>query len=136
MNRSGVAYTLVCVILLFAVGGLFYSQNARTGHESHEIVSERVRTMDNFIKDLEQDSQRAAYIAGFRTFISMEQQIISVGTFFPDADVVFKEIFLTGNYSGTQYHDFLARTVAIGMLDLLQYFANRDVWIARKRLAK
>jgi len=139
MNRRGVAYTLVCVILLFVVASIFFAQNRRTGHESHVVVEERVRTMDNFIKNLEQDSQRAAYIAGFRTFIAMEQQVISTGDYFTDSDGTFKEIFLTGNLSGREYnvmlnssfHQYLDRVVLEagknGMI-LIANITNVTLW--------
>lgn len=101
--RRGAAYTIVSVILLFVIAALFFTQSRRTGHEVQEAVADRVRNVDVLITSLDEDSRRAAYIAGFRTMIAMEQYITSSGNFLEDPHGAFKEIFLTGNYSGTPF---------------------------------
>ena len=101
--RRGAVYTLVSVILLFAVAALFFAHSMRTGHDIQAAVSDRVHGVDAFVTKLDEDSRRAARIAGFRALIAMEQHVTSEGEYFVEPDDAFREIFLTGNYSGTPF---------------------------------
>ncbi len=103
MNRKAMIYSIVAFVLLFVIAGIFFAQNRRTGHDQFKVVRERVRTMDSFLRSIEQDSRRAAYIAGYRSLIAMEQQVTTTGAFFQDADTAFLELFRTGNLSNTSF---------------------------------
>jgi hypothetical protein len=94
---------MVAILLLMVIGVLFFTQSRRTGAETQAAVYERVSTIDDFLKSLEEDSKRAAYIAGFRTFIALEQYVTDTGGYVPDMDASFKEVFLTGSLGNTSF---------------------------------
>ncbi len=103
MNRKGIAYTMVAVILMMVVATIFFTQQRVSFNDMQNAQRDRVLSVNDFIANLESDSQRAAYIAGFRTLISLEQQVTSTGQYIDDVDEAFKEIFLTGNLSGGSF---------------------------------
>jgi hypothetical protein len=106
-DRAGIAYTLVAILLLMVIANVFFSQSRTTSHESFSAVEERVRSMNNFLHDFDRDSERAAYISGFRSFIAMEQMIANSGDYTKDPDAVFKEFFVNGSYNGTNTTDIM-----------------------------
>lgn len=117
MSRQGMMYTMVTLILLLVIASIFFTQSRRGARESHAAVEDRVLSVDHFIDNLESDSERAAYISGFRSFIAMEQYITSTGQPFSDPSVTFRQVFLTGNISNmsftimqnSTFDDYLAR---------------------------
>lgn len=96
-------YTMVAVLLLLALGGVFFTQERQSASESHDAVESRVRSLDRFIKDFSQDSQRAAYIAGFRTMIAMEQHVASSGEYIDNPHERFREVFVSGTMANTSF---------------------------------
>jgi len=110
-------YTVVALMVLIIIGNLYFTQARRTGRDVVSGVSERVRAMDSFLHSVEKDSQRAAYISGFRSLIAMEQYVTSTGSFIANPDDAFRIAFLNGTINGTGYvilqnstfNDYLAR---------------------------
>jgi hypothetical protein len=103
LGRRGVMYTVVAIMILAVVGAIFFTQARRTGHESAAAGAERVRTVNDFIHSFERDSQRAAYISGFRGFIAMEQYVTSTGSFITDPENTFRGVFLNGTIRGMNF---------------------------------
>ncbi len=101
--RRGAVYTVVSVFMLLALAGLFFAGSRRDGHDAHAAVVDRVRSVDAFIDDFGKDGERAAYIAGFRTLIAMEQRVAGTGRYIPDPDAAFKEIFLNGTLQNESF---------------------------------
>ncbi len=67
-----------------------------------EVIQTRIDTVNFFIKDVEKDLNKGAYIAGFRTLLSFNQYITSNGTYIDDANSRFKEAFLNGTINSVQ----------------------------------
>ena len=115
--RKGIIYTLIAIILLVAIGNIFFTQSRLVSQRDEGAVAERIRAVNSFIYNIEGDSNRAAYIAGFRTMIAMEQYITSTGEPIADVDSTFREIFLNGSYSNmsfvimedSSFNEYLAR---------------------------
>jgi hypothetical protein len=103
MMRRGVVYTIVALLLLLVVYSVFTTQSRRTAADSAQSTADRVHNVNLFLQNLGKDSERAAYIAGFRSFIAMEQHIASNGHFFNDTGAAFKEAFLQGSVENTSY---------------------------------
>ena len=101
--RRGVVYTVAAILMLLAVGALFFTQARRTGRDAGDAVDERVRSIDRFIADFRTDSDRAARIAGFRALIAMEQHVASTGAYITGADAAFLDIFWDGNLTNTSF---------------------------------
>jgi hypothetical protein len=96
-------YTIITLILLLVIAGIFFTQARRTAHEERAAVASRVQAVNAFIDNLESDTQRAAYIAGFRSFIAMEQHITSTGQPLSDPAAAFREIFLNGTLANSSF---------------------------------
>jgi hypothetical protein len=119
--RRGIIYTFVALLLLLIIGALFLTQTRRTSREEALSSTARVQTIDRFLTSFEQDSTRAAYIAGFRGFIAMEQHIASQGMFFSDPAASFREVFLNGSINGNAFvvmeaatfEDYIERTALL-----------------------
>lgn len=103
MRRRGVIYTIAALLILLAVGALFFTQSRRSAGDAGDAIEERVRSVDRFITDLQSDSERAARIAGFRSLIAMEQEVASTGDYFVDPDAAFLDLFWDGNLSSTTF---------------------------------
>ncbi len=103
VGRKGFIYTIVAVMFLVIIGSVFFSFSKRDTHESFVSVEHRVQIMNDFIKNLERDSARASYIAGFRSLIAMEQHVTSTGRPLSNSDAVFLQAFVNGSIDGTSY---------------------------------
>jgi hypothetical protein len=102
-GRKGIMYTIVSLLVLLIIGGIFFTESRRTGEEAAGASLERVKTLNAFIVNFEKDSQRAAYISGFRSFIAMEQHVTSTGVYITDPATTFRQVFLNGTINSTQY---------------------------------
>jgi hypothetical protein len=120
VGRRGVIYTIVSLFVLLIIGNIFFAESRITGKESSDATIDRVKSVNAFIVNFEHDSQRAAYIAGFRSFIAMEQYVTSSGLYLGNTPSTFREVFLNGTINGTQYdimqnssfNEYLARVSA------------------------
>ena len=102
-SRKGVMYTVVALFILIAISSMFMTQIRRQPHDRFVVVESRVRTMDAFLDDLGQDSARAAYIAGFRSLIAMEQHVTTSGDYIQDPSAAFIELFVNGTYQNGSF---------------------------------
>lgn len=119
MNKKGFVFTAVAVLIIIALIFLFATHErllprtiAQTG---------RVHLMDSYITNLEKDIPRAAYIAGYRSLIAMEEHISATGEYLPDVDAAFLSAFTNGTVNGTAYgimdnSTFTNFSTAFGML--------------------
>jgi hypothetical protein len=104
MNKRGMIYTVVVLIFFAVMLNVFYTHEVYSFGEKQDAIEIRISTMNDFIKDLDKDAERAAYIAGFRSLIALEEYISSKGEFVSDIDASFREAFYNGsigNYSPT-----------------------------------
>jgi len=69
--------------------------------ESMTVVEMRVTSMNDFIKDLERDTERGLYISSFRAILSLEEYMIIHGEFLTDVQKNFKEALLNGTINST-----------------------------------
>ncbi len=92
---AAIALSLV-LILSFKV----YDSKGR--NEKNEVISARILTLNDFVKDVESDMQKGLYIASKRTFLGIQEYITEQGTFIPSADEAFKEGILYGTIEGAQ----------------------------------
>lgn len=123
--KRGVAYTIVSLVLLLVVATLFYSQQRARDDGAAEM--ERVRAIDSFLVNLEEDSQRAARIAGYRSLIAMEQHVTSTGEFLADPATEFREAFLEGSIAGANYTIMENSTFGLYLQRVRQDAARRGI---------
>lgn len=101
MNRKGFVFTTIAILIVISLLFIFAVHErllprtiAQTG---------RVQTMDRYIANLEEDLPRAAYIAGYRSLIAMEEHISSTGEYLTDVDAAFTSVFANGTINGSSY---------------------------------
>ncbi|NQU98676.1 hypothetical protein HQ533_04365 [Candidatus Woesearchaeota archaeon] len=101
MRKQGIIYMTMVIVFLVVMVAVFYTYELYKVGSREDTIETRIRTMNDFIDDLRLDAQRAAYIAGFRTMLALEAQIIETGSFLSDAGEEFKEPFYNGTIGNT-----------------------------------
>jgi hypothetical protein len=102
---------MVAILMVLIVGTVFFSFSKRDAHQSFTSTESRVHSMEGFLDDVGRDSERAAYIAGFRSLIAMEQEVATTGLPFNGSngvsnltpDTAFMESFVNGSINGKHY---------------------------------
>ena len=94
--RKGYVYTISIILFL----GVLLALIGFTNNITSSPLSTRLVTMNDFLSDFEADAQRAVFIAGFRSFIALEQEIAMSGEFFSDVSEPFIEAFINGTING------------------------------------
>ncbi len=101
LDKKGVFFTFTAFIFISL---LIYSISIGSNYELREksfAVEIRIDTMNNFISDIEEDMERGAYIAGFRSFIELEEYITSTGEYIIDLESKFNELFINGTINNS-----------------------------------
>ncbi|MEM3370363.1 MAG: hypothetical protein QXW00_01785 [Candidatus Woesearchaeota archaeon] len=99
------------VIAIFLVGALLLNTELKGSSsilERSEVERARVLSMNEFLKDVESDIQRATYISGYRALLGIEEYILEYGTYVPDSGEAFQTAFINGtvgNYSPSVLKD-------------------------------
>jgi len=100
MNKKGIFFTMIGIILVASLT-FFYLNNYKQEYSSKaKVVETRVRTMDSFIKDVEQDIERGLFISSMRSLIGISEHITENGTFLDDFKQDFNEVMLNGTLNG------------------------------------
>jgi hypothetical protein len=102
MKKKAVVFTIISVILISMLVFSSVLYNRHGLRDESKVTSKRIISMNNFIKDIENDIERGIYITGFRALMSMEQYITTNGTFVSDSRSQFKETFLNGTINNSK----------------------------------
>ena len=100
MNKKGIFYTIAAITLTIVIIVIYSAYNSYRLNEKMEVIETRIETVNFFIKDVEKDMDKGAFIAGFRTFISFNQFIAANGTYIDNINERFEESFLNGTIKG------------------------------------
>lgn len=101
LGKNAVFFTFVaCTFLSLLIFSLSVGNNYELRQRSF-VIETRVDTMDSFVSDVENDIERAAYIAGFRSLVGLEDRILSTGEYLSDVEASFNELFFNGTINGT-----------------------------------
>ncbi|MFH1770229.1 MAG: hypothetical protein ABH828_01595 [archaeon] len=101
MKKKGFVYITTVTIFLIIIVSLFFIHEVYNDRSSGDSIETRIKTIDYFISDLEEDIERAAYISGFRTFIALEEYVSANGVFLDDVEQSFLEAFFNGTIGAT-----------------------------------
>jgi len=100
IGKKAVFFTILSILFL---GVLYFSLSLEESQRLKEratVSGSRVKSIDYFIGDLEQDIERGAYIGMFRALLGIQQYITTNGKFINDTDRTFEEIMLNGTIHG------------------------------------
>jgi len=95
-GRKGIFFTFAAIALALI---LILSSNVYKVYEMRgnvDVIATRVITMNNFIKDVEDDLEKGLLIASSRAFLSMVQYISNNGTYITNLEDSFNELILNG----------------------------------------
>ncbi|MBI2208845.1 hypothetical protein HYU50_05100 [Candidatus Woesearchaeota archaeon] len=96
ISKKGIFFTFAAIALALILILSFKAYKTYEMKENIDIIGVRIDTMNNFIKDIEQDLENGLYIASFRAFAGMGAYIAGNGTYIADIDDGFKELILEG----------------------------------------
>jgi len=101
LTKKGVFFTFVAFIFLsLLIFSLSVGNNVRLRQKSF-VLETRIDTMNRFVIDIEKDIQRGAYIAGFRSLVALQDQILNTGNYITDVPSDFESLFFNGTLNGT-----------------------------------
>lgn len=99
--KKGYYYTISVLFFTGVLLAVFFSQTDVLDPVTAQ--QKRIASMDDFLNDLHRDIDRAAFIAGFRSLLAMEENVAQNGSYLLDIDVAFSEAFLNGSVNGESY---------------------------------
>jgi len=100
MNKKGLFFTLTAIMFIIILIFFIEIENKPKLSEKSDVISSRVGTMDSFIKSVEEDTERALYISGFRTLLAMTDSVLINGEYIDNIDLRFNEAFFNGTIDG------------------------------------
>lgn len=100
--KKGIFFTFAAIALSIIILLSFSVYKTYEMKEKADVIGVRVNTMNDFIKDVEQDLENGLYIASFRAFASMSQHIADNGEFIEDLEDAFDELVLQGTLDGEE----------------------------------
>ena len=101
-SNKGFAYLLIVSIIVAVLLVVFLTYNSFSYVSQQELHSTRILTMNDFIKDFNEDIHRATFISAFRALISLEDYITINGAFLNDTQSTFRELFYNGTINNTE----------------------------------
>ena len=99
-NKKAMFFTLMSILL---VSGMIVSFTTVTNYRYYnkmKVIETRAITMNNYIDNVERDMERATYIAGFRALVSIDNVVVSNGTFVENIDKTFYNAMTNGTVFG------------------------------------
>lgn len=101
MNKRGIFFTLLGIILvgLFIESFAFYVQYRQT--RAMDAVEMRINSMNELLKSVNTDLQRALYISSFRAILSLTAHVTSTGNSLTSTESSFIRMLENGTVNGT-----------------------------------
>ena len=96
MDKRAIFYTTAAIALTTVIFITYSAYSSYRLSERMDVIQIRIETVNFFIKDVEKDLDKGAFIAGFRSLLGFNQFIATNGTFLDDTNERFKESFLNG----------------------------------------
>ncbi|MFC1768670.1 hypothetical protein ACFLZX_02805 [Nanoarchaeota archaeon] len=94
--KKGMYFTIMTIAFLAIFLFIFMIPSYQPFSKKMNVVEMRVNSMDDFLKDITRDTERALYISSYRGLLALEQEIVSKGEYLDDTETRFKEAILNG----------------------------------------
>ncbi len=98
LGKKGIFFTIISLILVIMILLIVSYKFSNKLRFKEVVISRRVDSVNNLIKSIDNDLERAIFISGFRTILGMQQYIEEHGVFFNNTEDSFREIFLFGKF--------------------------------------
>ena len=128
--KKGIIFTLVVLIFLsvFFLGiVLDLSYNER---QKSAVIESRIISMNQFIKDTDQDIKRGLYIASFRALLSLNQNVVDNGVYTSDLDSSFTEIMTQGSLNSNQLSLMAGQDLFSWITKISQLAAKKNLLVS------
>jgi hypothetical protein len=113
VGKKAVFYTITALLLMAVFLFSFISITKYKYSTRAFVIDIRVSTINDFVKDVERDIQRAAYITSYRSLLSMTEWTTINQSYIDDIDIRFSELFFNGTYDGKQRNFMTNNTFTI-----------------------
>ena len=126
-NKKGLFYIVVSSMLILVMIVIFLAYKEYGYADRQKVLETRVRTINDFIKDIDSDSERAIFISGFRSLIAIEDYVAKSGKYFANStetEEYFRIAFFNGTVDGTEV-DVLINSSYSEYLERLKVIAGR-----------
>jgi len=120
-GKKGYIYTIAVLFFTGLLLAVFYTQSNIGATSSEQTVT---LTMNDFLNDFERDAERAAFIAGFRSLIALEEHVASQGEYLNNFTGSFEEAFLNASVNGLPY-EVVANATFTDYLERVDYEAQQ-----------
>lgn len=103
-NKKGAFYLIISVLFIAIFATVFLILNEYKREDKTSLEHTRVRAVNDFIVNLEDDMQRVVYITGFRALLGLETHLTNQGEFFANQEIVeqaFTEAFVNATINNT-----------------------------------
>lgn len=106
-NKKGFFFTLTAIALSLVIIFSFKVYEGERLREKNDVIKTRIITVNDFIKDVDDDLKKGIRITTTRTLLGLQEYITEQGQFLTNFNNQFEEGFLNGTVEGTN----------IGLLD-------------------
>ncbi|MFH0870543.1 MAG: hypothetical protein V1866_05815 [archaeon] len=124
MGKKGLLYLLVSSLFVMVMIVVFLAYRQYSFTDRQKVLETRIMTINDFIKDMEFDSKRVIYIAGFRSLIALEDHVARTGLYLNDTEELFRLAFYNGTVNGTSA-EVLANSTYMDYLQKLRLIAEK-----------
>ena len=136
MLKKAMFYTSAAIALTLVIIVIYGTYTSYKYSDRMESIGTRIETVNFFIRNIEKDLNKGAYISGFRALLSFNQYITSNGSFLDNSNARFKELFLNGTLKqqpmplmqGSTFTDWANKiSVEADKIDIISNFTINDV---------
>lgn len=106
LDKKAIFYMLTVIVFLGIMIIIMYTYQSYSIRDRQESIEIRIRSMNDFINDFNNDVHRSTRISATRALIALEDYISLSGEHFNDLDEfrdTFKETFYYGSINGTNH---------------------------------
>jgi hypothetical protein len=135
INKKGFTYILVTSFLVAIVLLIFFTTSNYNYQDQEALQQVRIRAMNDFMKNLEDDIHRATYISAFRSLLALESHVST------NISAEFREAFFYGTINSTTESDILNESTFEVYLSRVQNLSKTiginldinvtDVWLTQ-----
>jgi hypothetical protein len=123
-SKKGMYYLFLSIVLVAVLIVVFLMQEQYSFSDSQKSQHVRIRTVNDFLENIESDSKRSIFISGFRAFIALEDYVASTGSYQPNSEEIFKELFYYGRINSS-YPEIMVNSSYSDYIDKLNYIAGK-----------
>jgi len=123
-NKKGLFYIIVSSMLVIVFIVIFLAYKQYSLADRQRVTETRIRTINDFIRDIESDSPRVIFISGFRSLIAVEDYVARKGHYLNDSEELFRVAFYNGTVNNTAV-DVLVNSTYSDYLRKLKEIAGR-----------